>query len=128
MQYPLKALKLCILPHQIQTFLHKGALPWTTIKGVSPGPHQGPYRHGGRGPHSWVLALRARCFSPPKQFLKDGSPGPRTENGCCHWYICKLQSVMHSRKRFVHVSLRPKKSACGHMGLWPFEATVWAPE
>ena len=36
-------LKLCILPYQIQTFLHKGALPWTPVKGFPPGPHQGPY-------------------------------------------------------------------------------------
>ena len=31
----LKGLKLCILPNQIQIFLHKGALPWAPV-GLSP--------------------------------------------------------------------------------------------
>ena len=39
-------------------------MPWTPVKGFAPGPHQGPYIYiGGPGSHSWVLALRAQCFS-----------------------------------------------------------------
>ena len=41
----------------LQIFLHKGALPWTPVKGFAPGPMGGPR------PRLWVLAFRARCFS-----------------------------------------------------------------
>ena len=57
----LKGLRLCILPHQKQIFLHKGALPWTPVKGFPLDPIRDPI--GGPGPHSWVLALRTWYFS-----------------------------------------------------------------
>ena len=57
----LKSLKLYILPHLIQIFLHKGALPWTPVKGFPLDPIRGPI--GGAEPHSWFLALRTWCFS-----------------------------------------------------------------
>ena len=56
--------------------------------------------------------------SPPKQFLKDGSPGPRTENGCCHWYICKLQSVMHSMEKDSSTYLFDRRNQPGV--IWPY--------
>ena len=42
-------------------FLHKGALPWTPVRALPLDPIRDPI--GGPRPHSWVLALRARCFS-----------------------------------------------------------------
>ena len=57
---PLKGLKLCILPHQIQVFLRKGTLPPPGALYVDLDLTHGFLRF---------------ALSPSKQFLKVGSPG-----------------------------------------------------
>ena len=67
----LKGLKLCIPPHQIQIFLHKGALPWTPV-GLSPWTPSGALFAGLDHTHGFLRS--ALDVSPSKQFLKVGSP------------------------------------------------------
>ena len=67
----LKGLKSCILPHQIQISYTKGRCLVPLSRALPLDPNRSNI--GRFGPHSWVRALRAQCFSS-KQFPKSWKP------------------------------------------------------